>query len=52
MEGVTWRELPGYGKTLSGVTPLPRSGNGGANFSVGEGPSLCVSYFSHPSRFL
>ena len=40
VSGVTWTELPGYGRTVSGVTPLPRMGNGGANFSVGEGPNL------------
>lgn len=42
VSGVTWTELPGYGKTLSGVTPWPRLGNNGANFSVGSGPALFV----------
>lgn len=38
--GVTWTELPGYGKTLSGVTPWPRLGANGTNFTAGTGPSL------------
>lgn len=40
VSGVTWTELPGYGKTFSGVTPWPRTGNNGNNFTVGNGPSL------------
>ena len=40
VSGVTWTELPGLGRTLSGVTPWPRMGHGGANFSAGTGPSL------------
>jgi hypothetical protein len=38
--GVAWRDLPGYGRTLSAVTPWPRLGNNGANFSIGAGPAL------------
>ena len=46
VNGVTWTNLPGYGRTLSGVTPLPATGNNGQNFSVGAGPRLSVSPFS------
>ncbi|KAI5117957.1 hypothetical protein M0805_001619 [Coniferiporia weirii] len=38
--GITWVELPGYGKTLSGVTPWPRTGNNYGNFTAGSGPSI------------
>lgn len=38
--GVAWKELPGYGRTLSGVTPWPRLGNNEGNFSAGTGPTL------------
>ncbi|KAJ8507506.1 hypothetical protein ONZ45_g10131 [Pleurotus djamor] len=39
--GITWTELPGYGRTLSAVTPMPRLGeNNGANFTAGSGPVL------------
>ncbi|KAL1746590.1 GH115 alpha-glucuronidase [Schizophyllum fasciatum] len=34
---VTWTEIPQYGRTLSGVTPWPRTD---ANFTAGSGPSL------------
>ncbi|KAN0079908.1 glycoside hydrolase family 115 protein [Tylopilus felleus] len=40
--GITWMELPGYGRTLSGITPLPRTGDNGTNFTAGTGP--CVTY--------
>lgn len=38
--GVSWRDLPGYGRTLSAVTPWPRLGNNEANFTAGAGPTL------------
>ena len=40
--GIFWTELPGYGKTLSGITPWPRTGNNFGNFSLGQGPSVYV----------
>ncbi|KAH8117845.1 hypothetical protein DFH11DRAFT_1839415 [Phellopilus nigrolimitatus] len=40
VSGITWVELPGYGKTLSGVTPWPRTGNDFNNFTAGSGPSI------------
>jgi len=39
VEGYHWKELPGLGRTLSGVTPWPREADQG-NFSAGAGPSL------------
>ena len=42
VDGITWTVLPGYGKTLSGVTPWPRSGNDFGNFTPGTGPSMYV----------
>jgi hypothetical protein len=37
--GITWSELPGYGRTVSGITPWPRGGDE-ANFTAGTGPSV------------
>ncbi|THH00581.1 hypothetical protein EW145_g7057 [Phellinidium pouzarii] len=38
--GITWTELPDYGKTHSGITPWPRTGNDFNNFTAGSGPSI------------
>ncbi|KAF8999865.1 hypothetical protein BDQ17DRAFT_1427597 [Cyathus striatus] len=43
VNGITWTELPGYGRTVSGVTPLPRTD---ANFTAGSGPSLEYDFFN------
>ena len=43
VDGITWTELPGYGRTLSAVTPWPRGGDE-QNFTVGTGPSMCGSF--------
>ena len=40
VDGVSWREIVGYGKTLSGVTPLPHLGHNGQPFEIGQGPVL------------
>ncbi|KAK7447068.1 hypothetical protein VKT23_014280 [Stygiomarasmius scandens] len=40
MDGITWSEIPGLGRTLSGVTPWPRTGANGGNFTAGDGPSI------------
>lgn len=37
VDEISWKELPGAGRTHSGVTPWPR---GDANYTVGAGPSL------------
>lgn len=42
VDGLTWIELPGIGRTLSGVTPWPRGGEE-RNFTAGSGPSMYVS---------
>ena len=39
VKGLTWVELPGLGKTESGVTPWPRGGDD-LNFTAGAGPSM------------
>ena len=39
VQGITWIEMPGLGKTLSGVTPWPRGGDE-LNFTAGAGPSM------------
>lgn len=36
---IIWTELPGLGKTLSGITPLPRSDQ---SFDIGAGPTVFV----------
>lgn len=41
VDGITWTTLPGYGRTLSAVTPWPRGGDE-LNFTVGTGPSMYV----------
>ncbi|KAF5366744.1 hypothetical protein D9758_006544 [Tetrapyrgos nigripes] len=40
VQGIRWTEIPGLGRTLSGITPWPRSGADGANFTAGSGPSV------------
>ncbi|KAJ6563652.1 hypothetical protein DFH09DRAFT_478550 [Mycena vulgaris] len=44
--GMTWKILPGVGRTLSGVTPWPRLGNNEQNFTAGTGPSLEYDFFT------
>ncbi|GJJ14027.1 hypothetical protein Clacol_008284 [Clathrus columnatus] len=46
VNGVTWTEIPNYGKTVSGMTPMPALGNNDANFSVGAGPSMEYDFYS------
>ncbi|KAF8586413.1 glycoside hydrolase family 115 protein [Ramaria rubella] len=46
VNGVAWTEIPNYGRTLSGVTPLPALGNNDANFSVGAGPTLEYDFYN------
>ncbi|KZT03278.1 glycoside hydrolase family 115 protein [Laetiporus sulphureus 93-53] len=45
VEGITWINLPGYGRTLSGVTPWPRGGDE-LNFTVGTGPSIEYDFYT------
>ncbi|KAK0200680.1 glycoside hydrolase family 115 protein [Desarmillaria ectypa] len=46
VDGVYWRELRGIGRTLSGMTPWPRTGHNGGNFTAGTGPSLEYDFFT------
>ncbi|EJD06965.1 uncharacterized protein FOMMEDRAFT_102997 [Fomitiporia mediterranea MF3/22] len=46
VSNITWTELPGYGKTLSGVTPWPRTGNNFGNFTAGSGPSIEYDFYN------
>ena len=46
VSGISWVELPGYGRTLSAITPLPATGNGGANYTAGSGPSVSYNFYS------
>ena len=39
VSGITWTEIPGLGRTLSGVTPWPRGGDE-LSFTAGSGPSM------------
>jgi len=39
-------ELPGYGRTLSGITALPRMGDNGTNFTAGTGPSVTYAFYN------
>ncbi|KAF5353373.1 hypothetical protein D9756_008047 [Leucocoprinus leucothites] len=43
VNGVTWKNLPRYGKTLSAVTPWPRTDE---DFGVGSGPTLEYDFFN------
>lgn len=43
VDGLTWIELPGTGRTVSGVTPWPRGGDD-KNFTAGSGPSMYVLF--------
>ncbi|KAH9894039.1 hypothetical protein C8Q73DRAFT_500700 [Cubamyces lactineus] len=44
VQGLTWTELPGHGRTLSAVTPWPRGGND-LNFTAGSGPSIEYDFY-------
>ena len=39
VDGISWVELPDYGRTLSAITPWPRGGDE-KNFTAGSGPSV------------
>ncbi|KAF8656146.1 hypothetical protein AX16_002748 [Volvariella volvacea WC 439] len=46
VSGVRWRDLPGYGRTHSAVTPWPRLGNNEAKFTPGAGPALEYDFYN------
>ncbi|KXN92532.1 hypothetical protein AN958_05387 [Leucoagaricus sp. SymC.cos] len=43
VNGIAWKELPGYGRTLSAMTPWPRTDQ---TFDVGSGPSLEYDFYN------
>ncbi|EKM75377.1 hypothetical protein AGABI1DRAFT_132277 [Agaricus bisporus var. burnettii JB137-S8] len=43
VDGISWKNFPGLGRTLSGVTPWPRSDQA---FDVGTGPTLEYDFFT------
>ncbi|KAK7045404.1 hypothetical protein VNI00_007657 [Paramarasmius palmivorus] len=45
VDGLTWRNLPGIGRTVSGVTPWPRGGQE-ANYTAGTGPSIEYDFYN------
>jgi len=47
VNGVSWKELPGYGRTLSAVTPLPHTDEA---FAVGSGPSLEYDFYNFNTK--
>ncbi|KAI8990365.1 hypothetical protein BD414DRAFT_483368 [Trametes punicea] len=44
VQGITWIEIPGLGRTHSGVTPWPRGGDE-LNFTAGAGPSIEYDFY-------
>ncbi|KAL6302572.1 hypothetical protein BKA93DRAFT_389853 [Sparassis latifolia] len=45
VDGVTWTNIPNYGRTVSGVTPWPR-GSADQNYSIGTGPSIEYDFYT------
>ncbi|KAJ3551132.1 hypothetical protein NM688_g4903 [Phlebia brevispora] len=43
VDGISWVELPGYGRTVSGITPWPR---GYQNYTAGSGASVEYDFFT------
>lgn len=43
VEDITWKEIPQYGRTFSGMTPWPRTD---LNFTAGSGPSLEYDFYT------
>lgn len=39
VQGISWTEIPGLGRTLSALTPMPL---GDTTFAAGAGPTLYV----------
>ncbi|KAG6872327.1 hypothetical protein C0995_010748 [Termitomyces sp. Mi166 len=46
VNGIAWREIAGYGRTLSGVTTFPRDASHDVSFAPGTGPSLEYDFYS------
>ncbi|EKM52378.1 glycoside hydrolase family 115 protein [Phanerochaete carnosa HHB-10118-sp] len=45
IDGITWIELPEYGRTLSAITPWPRGGDE-LNFTAGAGPHVEYDFYN------
>ncbi|KAJ8073009.1 hypothetical protein PM082_019877 [Marasmius tenuissimus] len=45
VDGLSWRNLPGIGRTLSGITPWPRGG-ADANYTAGTGASVEYDFYN------
>ncbi|KAF8176262.1 hypothetical protein BJ912DRAFT_1024351 [Pholiota molesta] len=43
VQGTSWGELPGFGKTVSAITPLPLTD---ATFAAGAGPTVEYDFFN------
>ncbi|KAK7447067.1 hypothetical protein VKT23_014279 [Stygiomarasmius scandens] len=50
VDGITWSEIPRIGRTHSGITPWPRTGADGRNFTAGEGPSVEYDFFNFDTK--
>ncbi|KAG6864856.1 hypothetical protein C0991_006757 [Blastosporella zonata] len=46
VNGIAWTEIPGYGRTLSGVTTFPRDLAHDVSFAAGTGPSLEYDFYN------
>ncbi|KAF9481597.1 hypothetical protein BDN70DRAFT_517933 [Pholiota conissans] len=47
VQGTSWGELPGFGKTLSAITPLPLTD---ATFAAGAGPTVEYDFFNFNTK--
>ncbi|KAI0339135.1 hypothetical protein BDW22DRAFT_1336794 [Trametopsis cervina] len=45
VDGISWSELPGYGRISSAITPWPRGGDE-KNFTAGSGPSVEYDFYT------
>ncbi|KAG9028880.1 hypothetical protein FRB95_005930 [Tulasnella sp. JGI-2019a] len=48
-EGIAWSVLPGYGKTLGAIKPLPDGGTNATRFTAGSGPSIAYNFYTFNS---
>ncbi|KAG8873762.1 hypothetical protein FRB97_006445 [Tulasnella sp. 331] len=46
VQGIAWSVLPGYGKTLGAIKPLPDGGANATHFAVGTGPSIIYDFYT------
>ncbi|KAG7087753.1 hypothetical protein E1B28_013694 [Marasmius oreades] len=48
VDGLSWHNLPGIGRTVSGITPWPRGGSE-VNYTAGTGPSVEYDFYNFNS---